>query len=437
MTQEFITMTAKELSRHEVVTKLIAGHINGSQAAKQLNLSVRQVKRLKAKVKKFGLKGLIHANRGNPSNRRIDPQIIQEAKKYIKQQYSDFKPTFAAEKLEENHAISLSPEKVRQLMVEENLWQVRSRKKNKEYRSWRPRKEYFGQMIQFDGSYHMWFEDRADESCLLATIDDATGKIIQAEFTEHEGVIAAFSFWKRYVQSYGKPMSIYLDRNSTYKINAKSLFDNPKALTQFERAMKDLDIEVIHAYSAPAKGRIERLFGTLQDRLIKELRLAQIDSKTEANRFLDEVFIQKFNDKFGVLAQKDGDLHRNLTQIETEKLEQIFSIQNKRKVNNDFTIRYKGKWYQLSEVQPTMVYRKDTVLIEERIDRDRTMLISLRDKYLNYEELPERPKRVKMRVTALSKEKQTWKPPADHPWRKQRLNPYKLTVEQLMKMKLV
>lgn len=268
MTQQIIPMTSKELSRYEVISQLLNKQINGTAAARQLNLSVRQIKRLKVKVKNFGAKSLIHGNRGKTSNRKIDQKIIAQTKIFLKKLYSDFRPTFANEQLKEKHQIQLSKEKVRQIMIAEKLWSPKNRKTNKEYRSWRPRKEYYGEMQQFDGSYHHWFEERAGEYCLLAAIDDATGKITQAKFTKHEGLKPAFAFWQKYVQTKGKPVSVYLDRHSTYKVNSKSVFDDPKILTQFERAMQDLNVKIIHAYSPQAKGRIERLFGTLQDRLI-------------------------------------------------------------------------------------------------------------------------------------------------------------------------
>lgn len=417
MTQDLITMTQKELSRYEVIKRLIKGEINGTEAAKQLYLSIRQVKNLKAAVKKYGIKGIIHGNRGKPSNRRMSDKKIDEMEIIVKKKYYDFGPTFASEKLEENYQIKIGKEKLRQLMTEWDLWKPKPRKKNKEYRSWRPRKEYFGEMEQFDGSYHAWFEERAPECCLLASIDDATGKPTKLRFVHWEGVIPAFIFWKDYLKTHGKPASIYLDRHSTYKQNQKSVFDDPECLTQFERAIKrDLGIPIIHAHSPQAKGRAERLFGTLQDRLVKELRLAGINNREEANGFVEEVFIPKFNKQFSVLAQKKGNLHRSLTEIEKKNLDKIFSVQNTRAVNNDFTVRFKGKWLQLDEVQPTLVLRREKVLIEERIDG--SILICLRNKYLNYTELPKRPERIKMKVAALARSQSTWKPPANHPWRR-------------------
>lgn len=417
MAQETVTMSSRELSRYEIITKLINCQINGSTAARQLNLTVRHTRRLKGRIKQFGAKGLIHGNRGKPSNRRINKQVIAKAKIFLKKHYSDFKPTFASEKLEERHKIKLGREKVRQIMIEAKLWKPKPRKTNKEYRTWRQRKEYYGEMQQFDGSYHKWFEERSQECCLLASIDDATGKVTQAQFIKHEGVKPAFAFWQRYAKTRGKPVNIYLDRHSTYKVNHKSLFDDPKVLTQFERAMKDLDIQIIHARSPQAKGRIERLFGTLQDRLIKELRLEKINTIEEANRFLEEIFIPRFNQKFAVVPVKSKNLHKPLTRIDKTNLDKVFSVQNTRIVNNDFTIRFKGQWFQLAEKQPTLVLRKSKVLIEERLDGE--LFISLKDKYLDYSTLPERPQKVvKMHVTGLTRKPQIWKPPTNHPWRK-------------------
>jgi len=409
-------MTQKELPRYEVIKRLIQKEINGTEASKQLSLSTRQTRRLKANVEKYGIKGIVHRNRGRESNRKISEEKVNEIKKIIGENYRDFGPLFASEKLGENHQIKIGKEKLRQLMIEWKFWRPKPRKKNKEYRSWRQRKEYYGEMEQFDGSYHEWLEDRAPACCLLASIDDAMGKITGLRFVHDEGVIPVFTFWKNYLQREGKPLKIYLDRLSTYKNTHKSVFDDPNVLTQFQRAMKDLDIELISAYSPQAKGRVERLFGTLQDRLVKELRLAKISDIEKANRFLEKVFIPKFNAKFSVLPQKKGNLHRSLNRFEKAHLDKILSVQNTRIVNNDFTIRFKGKWFQLSETQPTLVLRKDKVQIEERIDG--STFISLRNKYLNYTVLPARPEKIKIKVAALTRTKSTWKPPANHPWRK-------------------
>lgn len=417
MTEPTITMTREELSRYEVIRKLIDGHLNGGEAAKQLNLSLRQVKRIKAGVKIQGPASVIHANKGRQSNRKIKTEIIEKTKKLLNKYYPDFGPTFASEKLAENHQIQLSDETVRKIMVDVGLWRVRSRKNNKEYRAWRPRKQCFGEMQQFDGSYHLWFENRAPAGCLLASIDDATGRITKLEFTSDEGVAPVFTFWRAYVLKRGKPAHIYLDRHSTYHQNQKSVLDDPEHLTQFQRAMQELGINVINARSPQAKGRIERLFGTLQDRLVKELRLQNIKSVKEANQFLQEKFISEFNRKFAVAPEKTGDLHHELNQQEKGLLDKVFSIQKNRIVNNDFTIQYKNNWYQLGKTQPTLVCRKERVLIETRLSGE--IKISLRGKYLNFKELPKRPEKVAaIKIAALSRIEPHWTPPPDHPWRR-------------------
>ena len=417
MAQELISMNNKELSRYKVIHNLINKQINGTEASKQLNLSVRQIKNIKAKVIKHGLKGLIHGNRGKQGNRRIQDCILEKAVNYLKDKYHDFGPKFACEKLNTSHNIKLSKEKVRQIMIGEQLWKARTRKTNKGYRSCRPRREQEGEMIQFDGSYHKWFEDRAGEYCLLAAIDDATGKIIDLVFDHDEGVIPVFKFWKGYVETKGKPIQIYLDKFSTYKINHKSAVDNKDLITQFERANKDLDIIMIRANSPQGKGRIERLFKTLQDRLVKELRLADISDIISANKFVKEKFIPEYNNMFAVAPQKNGDLHRELTKLDAINLDRIFSIQSARIVNNDFTISFKTRWLQLDQKQPVLVLKKSKVLVEERIDG--SICLSLRNKYLNYRELPERPKKIMdIKLPALANTLPSWKPPIDHPWRR-------------------
>ena len=212
-------------------------------------------------------------------------------------------------------------------------------------------------------------------------------------------------------------LNIYLDRHSTYKQNHKSVFDDPDCLTQFQRAMKtDLSINIIHAYSPQGKGRIERLFNTLQDRLVKEFRLHNISNIEQANAFAEKEFIAKFNQKFSVIPQKKRNLHKPLNRIEKQNLDKIFSIHDTRIVNNDFTVRYKKRWFQLSETQPCLVRRKERIQVEQRIDD--SLFISLRNKYLNYKELPSRPEKINMPVVVLGRTKSSWKPPVNHLWRK-------------------
>ncbi len=417
MEQDIITMTTHEAERLAIINNLIIQKINGTDAAKQLSLSVRQVKRLKAEVIKNGPAGIIHKLRGQTGNNKTEEKLLKKVKKIIEKNYPDFGPTFATEKLNEIHKINLGVTAVRNLMIAETIWKVKSRKHSQDHREWRPRKECYGEMQQFDGSYHKWFGDQFEEVCLLASIDDATGKITGLKFGKSESVVEVFVFWKSYVESKNKPVAIYLDKYSTYKVNHKNAKDNHELLTQFQRACNDLNINLITAHSPQAKGRVERLFETLQDRLVKELRLQKISDIETANHFLAEKYIQIFNEKFSVAPAKDTDLHKPLTKHDQKNIDKIFSIQSKRIVHNDFTIQFKNQWYQLDEIQPVTIYKKDAVLVEERLDG--TVHFSKKEKDLNFKKLPTRPEKIKTNLIAITPRKSAWIPPANHPWRRQ------------------
>lgn len=417
---DYTKFTAAEQEKVAIITLAIKGKVTNAQAAKQLHLSIRQIQRAKAAMRKNGLTGIAHGLKGKPGNHRIAENIKETSLSLIKEKYADFKPSFATEKLAENHGISISYGTTRLWMIEQGLWQAR-RQKSSNYHAWRARKEYFGELQQFDGSYHLWFEDRlldesgnSQEICLLASIDDATGKITKAYFDFNEGVIPVFNFWMEYILTLGKPLAIYLDKFSTYKINHKSAVDNPELMTQFQRAMKLLGIEVINANSPEAKGRVERLFGTLQDRLVKELRLANISSIAEANLFLKE-FITKFNSRFSVHPAKDGNVHRQLIQNEKRNLKNIFSIKSTRKIKLDYTIQFKNQFYQLEEVQPITIRPKERILIEEHLDG--TIHFRFKEHYLKCFILPEKPRKVFRQPAILTTHPLNWKPSPDHPWR--------------------
>lgn len=416
MEQKLISMTQKELLRYDVIKNLIDGKINGTDASKQLGLVVRHVKRLKVKVIESGAEGLIHGNRGKDSNRKLSDKIVRRARKHLKEKYYYFKPTLASEKLEENHNIKLGREKIRLMMTEMGLWKIKPRKQPKKRYTWRPRKDNYGEMQQFDGSYHNWFGDF--ETCLLLSADDATGKITHAKFDYNESVVAVFKFWLEYFDKNELPISIYLDKFSTYKVNHKNAVDNKDMITQFQRAANQTGVRLIVAHSPQAKGRVERMFGTLQDRLVKEMRLANIATMEQANEFLED-YIPRFNAKFAVAPDRRADLHKTISQSLKNKLRQIFSVWDIRKVNNDYTIRFENQYFQLNEEQPVAVYKKDTVTIEKHLNGDTK--INFKGHYLNYTELPERPKKeININLPAITIRKQSnWKPPVNHPWRKQ------------------
>jgi len=423
---KLITMTQKEARHYDIIKELISKKINGTDASKQLELSLRQVKRLKANVMRLGIKGVINSNRGRPGNRKMDQKIVEKAKKSLNEKYSDFNPLLAQEHLRDDDNICTNKETVRKWMIEENLWQPRKKSSIKKH-FWRERKDNYGEMQQFDGSYHDWFEGKnieevGEEQCLLLAVDDAKGTITHAKFDKNEGVVAVFNFWKEYFEEHGLPMSIYLDKFSTYKINHKNAVDNKDLMTQFERAMRQLGVRVIHANSPQAKGRVEKMNGTLQRRLVKEMRLANINTIVEANKYLKEIFIPKFNAQFGVVAKRKANLHKKLSKEQKNSLEQIMSIQSERIVNNDYTVRFKGRYHQLEEVQPVTVYKRTRVTIEKHVNGE--LKIFLRNKYLNHFVLPERPKKDRdVKLVALTKTKPVgWTPPADHPWKMQFLN---------------
>ena len=416
MTQKLISMTKKELSTYDVIKNLIDEKINGTDASKQIGVSTRHVRRLKQAVLQSGAEGLIHGSRGKESNRKLDPDILKKIERLLKEKYYDFGPTFAAEKLNEDDNIVVGKETVRTILTKLKLWKPKPRKQSKKkWHVWRARKDNYGEMQQFDGSYHIWFGDI--ETCLLLSVDDATGKITHAKFDINESTVTVFKFWLEYFKLHGLPMSIYLDKFSTYKINHKNAVDNKDMITQFQRAMQQVGIRTIPAHSPEAKGRVERMNETLQDRLVKELRLAGITTTEEANKFLEK-YIPKFNAKFAVVPNRRKDLHKNIIKSTEEKLPQIFSVQKTRIVNNDYTLRFENNYYQLNRIQTTTVYKKDKVLVETHLEGE--IKLRLRDCYLNYQVLPERPKKeIEIKLPALTRQKQgSYKPPIDHPWRK-------------------
>jgi len=428
MTIQF-TMTQKQLDRYDIIRRLIRKEINGTKAANLLNLTARQIKRIKAKVLQYGPSALQHGNKGKPSHNSISDKEKDKIIKLLHSRYHDFGPTFASEKLEESHSIKRSAETIRQIMITQGLWQPKNKKKKTVHRCWRQRKDCYGEMLQFDGSYDHWLEDRGntEEMCLLAAIDDAAGKVVKAKFDEHEGVIPVMTFWQEYMWENGKPRSIYLDKFSTYSMNHKLAKENSDTLTQFQRALDELHIEPILANSPQAKGRVERLFKTFQDRLVKELRLAGISSIDKANEFI-KIYLPKFNAKFSVAPKSKINLHQPLNAKEQNKLNGILSKQTTRTIQNDFTFGFQNQYYQLTKEQPVTICKKDKVIVEERTDN--SIHVRLRNKYLNYKVLPIRPPKVSQSIPwVIAKtieevnQSKAHIPPASHPWRHTIYNP--------------
>ena len=334
--------------RLKVISVAANKRIKQWEAGDKLEISERQVRRLVRRYRAEGDKGLIHRLRGCESARKIKEEIRDKIVDIYVEKYKGFGPTLAQEKLAEVEDIKISRESLRKYLLEAGLWET-SRKKKK-HRQWRERMKYRGEMVQMDGSHHDWLEGRGPWLVRMGYIDDATGRV-HAEFHDYEGTVPAMVSFRGYVRKYGIPLKIYLDKHTTYKATRKETIEEElegkKAQSQFERALYELGVEVIHANSPQAKGRIERLFRTFQGRLVKEMRLADIKSKEEANSFLRS-YLPLFNRKFTVEPMGEQDMHREVESW--EELKCILTIRTERTVRNDYTIVHEGKMYQLKTV---------------------------------------------------------------------------------------
>lgn len=419
--EEVLQMTWRDVDRIKTLHMVIQKKITQEKAGRILELCRRQVNRLCGKIKKKGDRAIIHGLRGRPSNHQLPQSLIDKAKGKIKERYSDFGPTLAAEKLLEIDGVKLSGETVRQLMIKLDLWKERKRRAT--HREWRERKDCFGEMVQMDGSDHDWFEGRRDKCILLASIDDATNRIF-LRFTEHEDTRNLMQFSRTYLKKFGRPLSFYVDKNSIYVTNRQpnleeELQGREYALTQLTRAMEvDLGVEVINAGSPQAKGRVERLFETLQDRLVKELRLAGISIIPAANRFLDQVYLSKHNDKFSVEPKNKTDMHRPVRKTEAE-LDSIFSFREERVLCNDYTIRWKNRIFQIEKHQPFFLLPRTRITVEERLNGK--VMLKYKRRYLKAHEIDPREIRKPQFLNPVRKPRRYNKnsiPAADHPWRR-------------------
>jgi transposase len=421
-TKETFFMTEADSLKERTFTQLVAKTINGTQAAEILGLSTRQVRRMKRRFGKKGLTGILHSGRGKISNHALSKHSRKEIVTIIKSSYPDFGPTLATEKLSELHEIYFSNETIRKIMIEEEIWKVRVRVIDHFPHVWRVRKDCFGEMEQYDGSHHNWFEGRLQdaqgacvmEQCLLAAMDDARGTITKAQFAPNEGVMATFTFWQQYVKTNGRPVNIYLDRGSTYKNTPKKNTVNEIDLTQFERACQQVGIKLIHARSPQAKGRIERLFQTLQDRLVKEMRLRNICTIEEANTYLTEIFIPRFNKTFAVVTKKQTDLHTVMTEKELAGLPAIMSIHDQRNIMDDYTVMHQTKLYQVNPWQSTLVRTGDKVTVQTRTGGQ--VFIFKGASELQFTEILERPKKVIL-AKGPDRRRIGHAPKPNHPWK--------------------
>lgn len=355
---KIVKMSTKEMSRLEVMQRLAGKRLTQAEAAEILGVSVRHVKRLVSKYRGAGASGLVSQRRGKPSHNQLSPGVQQKVLDLLKGKYLGFGPTLACEKLVEVEKLQISDESVRQMMMAEGLWKGRKKRKVAVHQM-RERRACFGELVQIDGSPHAWFEQRGPSCSLLVAIDDATGKLVGLLFVEQESFYGYAQLAKSYFEGCGKPVAFYSDKHSIFRVNQPST-GLREVLTQFGRAMLDLDIQILCANSPQAKGRVERANQTLQDRLVKELRLRAISDMAQGNLYLPE-FIADFNQRFSVPPRSTHDAHRPLTS--QENLAHILTWQEPRTLSKNLTLQFKNAVYQIQTERPSYALRNASVTI--------------------------------------------------------------------------
>jgi len=419
-----LAMTQRERDRLRMVEAIESKRLTQSEVSVQLGISVRQVKRLVRRVREQGAKGLVSGRRGKPSNRRTDLVERQRIIDVVATQYVDFGPTLASEYLQAHHGFAQSTETLRKWMIQAGLWKAR-RARNKRVYQLRERRARVGELIQIDGSPHKWFEDRGPYCTLIIFVDDASSRILYARFEQAESTQAYLRGLRHYVSTLGRPVAFYSDRHSIF---TKHDPEDP-APTQFERAVRALDVEPILALSPQAKGRVERSFQTLQDRLVKGLRMARACTIEQGNQVLDD-FIVRYNQRFGCIPALSADAHRP-GPSDAEQLQWITSIQHTRTLSKSLSCQYRGRLliinthgnpaYHLRGAQvticddnqtdqPTMLYHnkplpyrmfsRDTDLLPRIVD-DKTLNASV-----------DRANEIQQKRAS-----KPWTPPPNHPWR--------------------
>jgi transposase len=425
MEEERIELSARERERLKVLHEVEQGHLKQVEAAQRLRLSDRQVRRLQARLRRLGDRGLVHRLRGRRSSRKIAEAITQNVVRELRQpRYDGFGPSFAAERLA-RLGIGVSRETLRKWMSQAGLWQPR-RQRVKSVHVWRPRRSAFGELVMMDSSPYRWLEERGPACHLIALIDDATSRA-WGRLVEHDSTEENLRTLRGWLERHGRPLALYTDKNSLFVTSRRpereeQLRDTP-ARTQFGRALAEMDIEWIPAHSPQAKGRIERMFGTLQDRLVKEMRLAAIDTLDAANRFLEITFWPSWEERFSVPPARSSDAHRSLER--TQRLEQILSVRVARMVASDHTVSWKAQRWGVRRGDVCAGLRGARAEIERRLDGSHWL--RFRGRYLPLQACPAAPRPASpsgLRPPGLAGRKskpQTkthYSPPPDHPWRK-------------------
>jgi len=407
-------MSIKEISRLEVMQRLSKKQMSQKEAGQILKVSVRQIKRLLRVYRTAGARGLVSKQRGRKSNNCLSEAIKRRALDLLKRKYQGFGPTLAHEKLVEQEKLQLSKESVRKLMIAEGLWKARKAKQVVVHQL-RERRACFGELVQIDGSPHDWFEGRAKACVLLVFIDDATGHLLQLRFVDCESFHTYAQAAEGYFRQYGKPIAFYSDKHGIFRVNQRSTGAS-EAITQFGRAMQELDIQIMCANTPQAKGRVERVIQTLQDRLPKEMRLRGLASRTAGNAYLPD-FIQDFNQRFGEEPRSTVDAHRPLTS--KEALAHILTWQETRSLSKNLTLQFQNTVYQIQTKRPTLALRNAQVKV--CVNANDEISIWYHGTPLPYTRYQPQTKQAQI---VLSKDldhalapRTPSKPAPDHPWR--------------------
>lgn len=338
MNRGSLVMNEKERRRLEVLSRVKREEISLVEAAQILDLSYRQTKRVYKRLREEGDSGLVHKQRGKPSNRQISPTVKKNVLNRYQERYEGFGPTLASEKLKEE-GYEIHPETLRRWLIKNGDWQ--KKKAKKAIRQRRLRRPHFGELVQLDGSDHFWFGENFPSCVLMNMVDDATNTNFSL-LAKNESTYSAMAVLKGWIERYGLPKALYTDRHSAY-------YSTDNRLSLFARACRELDIEIIYARSPQAKGRVERWNGIYQDRLVKEMRLRQITDRNVANDWIHKEFVDSLNAKFSLSPRSVVDFHRSAP--DKNELERIFSYKGERKLSSDYTIRWNNRVFQLSETK--------------------------------------------------------------------------------------
>lgn len=418
-------MTTKDVTRAQVMAQVMEGTLDQASAAARLGISTRQVKRLKRRMTDEGIQGLLSKKRGRASNRRTPDEVLALAVALIGEHYSDFGPTLACEKLAERHGIKLSVETVRQAMMRAGLWRAK-RGAGARVHAMRERRPRRGELIQIDGSPHDWFEGRAPRCCLLVFIDDATGELMALRFVDAETTLGYMGLLEEHVLTHGLPAAIYSDRHSIFQ-NSKGDHKSSDGPTQFGRALEDLGIDGIQANSPQAKGRVERANQTLQDRLVKEMRLQGISDQEAANAWLPQ-FIRAFNRRFAVAAAVPHDAHVPYTGT-AAALRRILSVHTERSLSSNLSCQFRGLLYQVDTADRGLALRGAKVSIVTNSRGVTELLWQGRALPFTSSSKPQKQrdavdgKQVNAKVEQALKTRKTPPQPIGHPWKRPMATP--------------